>query len=53
MKRMVLLITLIVITSGTIYAQKCNLQGVVRYKYNEHLGYKIAVSYTHLSNIRA
>ena len=43
MKRMVLLITLIVITSGTIYAQKCNLQGVVRYKHKEHLGYKIDV----------
>lgn len=43
MKRIVLLITLIVSTLGTTYAQKCNLQGVVRYKYNDHLGYKIDV----------
>ena len=43
MKRMALLITLAVITLGTIYAQKCNLQGVVRYKYNDYLGYKIDV----------
>lgn len=41
MKKFLFLATLIIVASMGLNAQECNVKGVVKYKYNDYVGYKI------------
>lgn len=41
MKKFLFLVALIIATSMGLNAQECNVKGVVKYEYNDYVGYKI------------